>query len=121
MYYVFHGDEEFRCSQAVAKLKAQIMSDGMGDLNIVVLDGKKVGVGELVGACNAVPFLTDRRLVIVEGLLERLEPRASSRAKKRDRSRSPSASELEYADKLAVYLPDLEEFRQTRAGFLLYD
>ena len=107
MYYVFHGDEEFRCSQAVAKLKAQIMSDGMGDLNIVVLDGKKVGVGELVGACNAVPFLTDRRLVIVEGLLERLEPRASSRAKKRDRSRSPSASELEYADKLAVYLPDL--------------
>jgi len=39
MYYVFHGDEEFRCSRTVAKLKAQIMSDGMGDLNIVVLDG----------------------------------------------------------------------------------
>lgn len=107
MYYVFHGDEEFRCSQAVAKLKAQIISDGMGDLNIVVLDGSKVGLGELVGACNAVPFLTDRRLVIVEGLLESLEPRASSRAKKRDGSRSPSASELEYADKLAAYLPDL--------------
>jgi len=107
MYYVFHGDEEFRCSQAVAKLKAQIMSDGIGDLNIVVLDGKKVGLGELIGACNTVPFLTDRRLVIVEGLLERLEPRASSRAKKREKSRSPSASELEYADKLAAYLPDL--------------
>jgi len=107
MYYVFHGDEEFRCSQAVAKLKAQIVSDGIGDLNIVVLDGKKVGLGELIGACNAVPFLTDRRLVIVEGLLGRLEPRASSRAKKREKSRSPSASELEYADKLAAYLPDL--------------
>lgn len=107
MYYVFHGDEEFRCSRAVAKLKAQIMNDGMGDLNIVVLDGKKVGLGELIGACNAVPFLTDRRLVIVEGLLGRLEPRASSRAKKREKSRSPSASELEYADKLAAYLPDL--------------
>lgn len=107
MYYVFHGDEEFRCSQAVAKLKAQIMSDGIGDLNIVVLDGKKVGLGELIGACNTVPFLTDRRLVIVEGLLGRLEPRASSRAKKRGKSRSPSASELEYADKLAAYLPDL--------------
>lgn len=107
MYYVFHGDEEFRCSQAVAKLKAQIMSDGIGDLNIVVLDGKKVGLGELIGACNTVPFLTDRRLVIVEGLLGRLEPRASSRAKKREKSRSPSASELEYADKLAAYLPDL--------------
>lgn len=107
MYYVFHGDEEFRCSQAVAKLKAQIMSDGIGDLNIVVLDGKKVGLGELIGACNAVPFLTDRRLVIVEGLLGRLEPRASSRAKKRTEFRSPSASELEYADKLAAYLPDL--------------
>jgi DNA polymerase-3 subunit delta len=107
MYYVFHGDEEFRCSQAVAKLKAQIMSDGIGDLNIVVLDGKKVGLGELIGACNTVPFLTDRRLVIVEGLLGRLEPRVSSRAKKREKSRSPSASELEYADKLAAYLPDL--------------
>ena len=107
MYYVFHGDEEFRCSQAVAKLKAQIMSDGIGDLNIVVLDGKKVGLGELIGACNTVPFLTDRRLVIVEGLLGRLEPRVSSRAEKRTKSRSPSASELEYADKLAAYLPDL--------------
>ncbi|MBA7656119.1 putative protein YqeN [subsurface metagenome] len=107
MYYVFHGDEEFRCSQAVAKLKAQIVSDGIGDLNIVVLDGKKVGLGELVGACNTVPFLTDRRLVIVEGLLERLEPGASSRAKKRTKSSSPSASELEYADKLAAYLPDV--------------
>jgi len=107
MYYVFHGDEEFRCSQAVAKLKAQIMSDGIGDLNIVVLDGNKVGLGELIGACNTVPFLTDRRLVIVEGLLGRLEARVSSRAKKREKSRSPSASELEYADKLAAYLPDL--------------
>ncbi len=107
MYYVFHGDEEFRCSQAVAKLKAQIMSDGIGDLNIVVLDGKKIGLGELIGACNTIPFLTDRRLVIVEGLLGRLEPRVSSRAKKRTKSRSPSASELEYADKLAAYLPDL--------------
>lgn len=106
MYYILHGDEEFERSEVVSRLKARVMSDGLGDLNIVVLDGRRVGLNELVDACNAIPFLSDRRLVIVEGLLQRFEPSASSRAR-RSKARSPSTGELEYADKLAAYLPDL--------------
>ena len=42
MFYILHGDEEFLRSEEVARLKAEILSDGMGDLNITTLDGRRV-------------------------------------------------------------------------------
>lgn len=101
MYYIFHGDEEFTRSEEVAKLKAQVMRDGMGDLNITVLDGRKASLEELITACDTLPFLTHRRLVIVEGFLQRLEPRERSG----DRADSPPEAGL--AAQLAAYLQRL--------------
>jgi len=115
MYYILHGAEEFRRSEAVAKLKSRMMSDGVGDLNIVILDGRKVGLNELIDACKVIPFLADRRMVIVEGLLQRIGPRTSSRAKQ-SKGRSATAGEGDYAEKLAAYLPDLPPF--TRLVFV---
>jgi len=115
MYYILHGDEEFRRSEAVARLKSRMISDGMGDLNIMVLDGRTVGLNELIDACKVIPFLTNRRLVIVEGLLQRIGPRASSRAKQ-GKGRSATAGEGDYAEKLAACLPDLPPF--TRLVFV---
>ena len=37
MFYILHGDEEFSRSEEVAKLKGQVLADGMGELNITVL------------------------------------------------------------------------------------
>jgi len=105
MFYVLHGDEEFGRSEAVSRLRAQVVSDGMGDLNIIVLDGRKVKLNELIDACNAIPFLTERRLIIVEGLLQRFEPKASSRREEKAAARSPA--DRDYADGLATYLPHL--------------
>jgi len=101
MYYIFHGDEEFTLSEEVAKLRAQIMGDGMGDLNITVLDGRKASLDEVVSACNTLPFLTSRRLVIVENLLQRFDPQERAG----DRAGAPSESDP--AEKLAAYLPHL--------------
>jgi DNA polymerase-3 subunit delta len=98
MYYIFYGDEEFTRSEEVAKLKAHIMSDGMGDLNITVLDGRKASLDGVVTACSTLPFLTSRRLVIVENLLQRFDPR------ERASDKSEVAAEAEPAEKLAAYL-----------------
>ncbi|OGO05876.1 MAG: DNA polymerase III subunit delta, partial [Chloroflexi bacterium RBG_13_56_8] len=97
MYYILHGDEEFTRSERVAQLKARIAHDGMGDLNITTLDGRALELGELINACNAMPFLTQRRLIIVEGLLERFDPHA----------RQANGANTEYANKLAAYLKQL--------------
>jgi hypothetical protein len=44
-------------------------------LNTSQLDGPKLDISELAGAAGAMPFLADRRLVIVRGYLARTEPR----------------------------------------------
>ena len=108
MFYIFHGDEEFVRSEAVARLRAQIVQDGMGDLNITVLDGRTVTLGEIINACSTVPFLTNRRLIIVKDLLQRFEAPRRSRGRSRDKS-SPPAGEPEYAEKLLAYLPHLPD------------
>ena len=72
MFYILHGDEEYLKAERVADLRARVAGDTVGDLNIVELDGRTIAVGEVLNACYAVPFFGERRLVIVQGLLERL-------------------------------------------------
>lgn len=106
MLYVLHGEEEFTRSEVVAELKTRIAADGLGDLNVATLDGRRISLGELMAACDAMPFLGDRRLVIVEGLISRMGGRPRGRRKKaaRDAAAEPDADEWE---RLADYLPRL--------------
>lgn len=69
-FYVFYGEDEFTRSETVADLRRRMGE--LGELNTVSLDGRSVSLDELRRACETVPFLADRRLVIVTGLLNRL-------------------------------------------------
>jgi DNA polymerase-3 subunit delta len=69
MIHLLYGPEEFARTEALAALKAQIPPD-LADLNVTVLDGKKLKLDTLVGACEAFPFIAERRLVIVHDLLK---------------------------------------------------
>lgn len=71
-FYVFHGSDEFTCAERVADLRQRLGSPETADLNTTWLDGRTVTLGELRHACEALPFLSDRRLVVVTGLLSRL-------------------------------------------------
>jgi DNA polymerase III subunit delta len=75
MYYILHGDDEFSRAEQVTKFRAQMGDPQFADLNTAQFDGRKVTLGELQHACDAVPFLSDKRLVIVEGMLARFDPR----------------------------------------------
>ena len=78
MLYLFHGEDEFTRSEALASLKAQAATSDLGDINITLLDGRRVSFEELVNACTTLPFLTACRLVIVEDLLQRLTRRRAA-------------------------------------------
>jgi DNA polymerase-3 subunit delta len=69
MIYLLYGPDEYARSEALSALKAQMPAD-LVDLNLSVLDGKKLKLDALVAACEAFPFLADRRLVIVNDLLK---------------------------------------------------
>src|SRR5436853_634585 len=62
MIYLLYGADEFARSEALAALKAQVPPD-LAELNIAVLDGKKLKLDALVGACEAYPFIAERRLI----------------------------------------------------------
>ncbi|HTP08435.1 MAG TPA: DNA polymerase III subunit delta, partial [Anaerolineae bacterium] len=81
MFFILHGDNEFEISERVADFKQKIGDESMRDLNITVLDGRKTTLSEVQHAADAIPFLADKRLVIVDGLLTRL---ASRKAKDGD-------------------------------------
>lgn len=75
MYYIFHGENDFLRKQEVDNLKSKLGDSQFADLNTTVLEGKRLTFGELRHHADAIPFLSDKRLVIVEGMMARLDPR----------------------------------------------
>jgi len=107
MFYVLHGDDEFRRSETLVQLKRRMGDPAIGDLNTTTLDGRKLTLSELIHACDAIPFLSERRLVIVEDLLTRLEARRGRR--KGDQKEKIPAATKDLARGLEKYvrrLPD---------------
>ncbi|MBI2952783.1 MAG: DNA polymerase III subunit delta [Chloroflexi bacterium] len=88
-------------AEELDRLKQQLGDKGLQDLNVTSLDGQKNSLDELIRACGAMPFLAERRLVIVRRMLARLEPRNPSA----DPSRKSGRAEL--AKALADYLPNV--------------
>ena len=106
-FYVFHGADEFTRAETLADFKRRLGPPDTVDLNTTILDGGTLTLAKLRHACETIPFLAEKRLVIVEGLLTRLAPR-------KDRELSTSQRELLTA--LADYLPRLPE--TTRLVFI---
>ncbi len=102
MYYILHGEDEFSRTEQVNKFRAQMGDPQFADLNTTQFDGRKITLGELQHACDAVPFLSDKRLVIVEGMLARFDPR-------RGKSESEEGEETEEAANPAL-AKDLREY-----------
>lgn len=103
MITLIHGPAELLRAETLAEIRAGISDDAtMADLNTARLDGPQVAVADLQNACDALPFLAARRLVIVEGLLRRLA--APSRRTKPNES----TEETEDADESAP-LPEVSK------------
>ena len=75
-FYVLHGSDEFSLGETLAEFKCRLGPPDTVDLNTTVLDGKRVTLAELRHACDAIPFLAEKRLVVVEGLLTRIANQA---------------------------------------------
>jgi DNA polymerase-3 subunit delta len=97
-FYVFHGEDEFTRSETLANLKRRLGPPAMVDLNTSVLEGRTITLADLRHTCDAIPFLAERRLVIVEGLLTLLSPR---------KGQELSEARQRLLNDLTTYLPQL--------------
>ncbi|MBI2867833.1 MAG: DNA polymerase III subunit delta [Chloroflexi bacterium] len=80
MIYILHGADDFSRDERLAEIKAGLGPKEALDLNTVTLDGGGLALQDLTNACCAMPFLGQKRLVVVEGLLGRFEsPRRGAR------------------------------------------
>ena len=91
MLHILIGEDNYSLRQALEEIKKSIGDPASLMPNTTVIEGAKVTPEQLRSACETVPFLADKRLVIVEGLLERFEPKG--RAKKRKSPRQPDRFE----------------------------
>ncbi|HOG48447.1 MAG TPA: hypothetical protein PLB78_17605, partial [Anaerolineae bacterium] len=103
MWYVFHGEDELSRSEAILQLKHK-MDPVVGELNTTTLDGRGLALGELRAACDAVPFMSRVRLVIVSDLASSRIPGKPARRKRAE----PAANDDLWRD-LGAYLPQLPE------------
>ena len=72
MIVVLEGKDEYRLSERVSEFRLTVTPPEMSDINTTMLDGNIVTIEELLTSLSTVPFMADRRLVVVEGLLNRL-------------------------------------------------
>ncbi len=99
-FYVFHGADEFTCAETLNDLRRRLGPPDVVDLNTTFLDGRTLTLAELLHACEAFPFLAEKRLIIVKGLLTRLVSQ---------QGREPSAAQRKYLEDLSDYLLRLPE------------
>lgn len=82
MLYILTGPDDFSRSEALNDIKKGLGDPTLLAANTTMLEGGQLTLDELRNACETVPFLSERRLVIIEGLLERFEPKSRSGRKK---------------------------------------
>ncbi len=102
-FYILHGDDSISRDAALARMRKAMGEDG--DLNRSEFDGTQTSAAEVLAAVKSLPFLAEKRLVIVHGLLARLTRRNQSREGAQDRS----LAKLEL-DRLVEELPKLPAF-----------
>jgi len=108
LLHVLIGGDDFSIRQALEEIKKGIGDPTALMTNTTVLDGRQVTVEQLRSVCETVPFLSEKRLVIVEGLFERFDSGNKTGRKKSSRQPEPSEEYKAIADGIKQ-LPEFTE------------
>jgi DNA polymerase-3 subunit delta len=102
MLVIFHGPDSYSRHQALQRLRAELDQDGMLGANTTVLDAKGLTLPALTMVCDAAPFLSEHRLVHVQGLLARVEAAPSPTSRHGRRAKSAGSGDDEGVGWLAL-------------------
>lgn len=88
MVYILWGEDDYSLTRTLEEIKRQSGDPATLAVSTSTLDGKQVTPEELSTVLQTVPFLMGKRLVIVEGLLERFEQPTQSRRRTSPRQKT---------------------------------
>ena len=83
MLYILSGQDDFSLGQSLDEIKRNLGDQATLEANTTILDGQQMTLDRLRTVAGTLPFLAERRLVIINGLLERFEPRGKSRRQRK--------------------------------------
>lgn len=109
--YVLTGRDDFSLGEALCEMKKGIGEESLLEANTSELDGQQVKPDEIRNLVEAAPFLAEKRLVIIRGLMSRFARKDKSVQKKRGGSPA-STGRQEYG-------PLLESMRNVPASTVL--
>jgi len=122
MFYLLHGDDEFSSREYLKKLRQQ----GDFQYNQDTYNGADVALNTLIITSNTMPFLSEQRLVVIEGLPKRkrgeavgdnsfevsdaeAEGTAKGKAKKGKKGKSATLSRAGFEKALAEHIGEMPE------------
>jgi DNA polymerase III subunit delta len=109
LIYLLRNDPKGQ--ERLEALRSQFDDPAIRDANVQSIEGQRVSVGNLQNACLSYPFLAAKRLVVVTGLVARLQAdskrpaRASAARKRLTKADSPGQEEQAFAD-ILPQIPD---------------
>ena len=93
-FYILHGDDLFGLEEEVAAMRQRMGDPSTAELNTSSFDGKSATIADVFNSVSALPFLSDRRLTIVDGWLSILN----------------NNSGRDVLDRILAQLPDLPDW-----------
>ena len=77
--YVLHGDDEFAIANFLAEMESRLGDTATAAMNTTRLDGRTANLDDLSSVTSAMPFLANRRLVVLTNPLARLNTPAAQK------------------------------------------
>ncbi len=75
MLYILSGPDDYLLGRFLKEVKGAVGDPEALAANMSILEGQRVTLDQLRGVCEAAPFLAEKRLVIIEGLMARFQRR----------------------------------------------
>ena len=66
--YIFYGEEEYLMDYSLTLLKKEFVDKDLESLNYVVIEGKEADFDMIFNACETLPFMSEKKIVVVKDL-----------------------------------------------------
>ncbi len=112
--YILRGDDQQAIEEKLSGFSKMLGEPDMAEMNTTRLEGARMTLNDLREAAMALPFLTDRRLVIVEDALKPYK----GRGKQKERENFLALlDELPQSTALALVIPDIQKYRSGKESW----
>lgn len=71
--YFFTGAEEYLMNEIIGVLKEKYIEESFETLNYIAIDGKEASFDNILNACETLPFMSSKKIVIIKDISEIIE------------------------------------------------